>query len=178
MKLNGKVAVITGAARGIGKAITQRYAKEGAKVVITGRRQDALDEAAKTVGHSVLAVQGDVSKMADLDRLFATIKNKFGHLDVLFANAGVAEGARLGEITEEHFDRHFDINVKGVLFTVQKALRLLSEGAAVILNASVVGSKGFPNRRRVCCTKHRRNLSRKRRPKECFQMVPKSCRGG
>jgi NAD(P)-dependent dehydrogenase (short-subunit alcohol dehydrogenase family) len=145
-KLTGKVALVTGGNSGMGLATAKLFAEEGARVVITGRRQDALDEAAKTVGHSVLAVQGDVSRMADLDRLFATIKNKFGHLDVLFANAGLGQVAPLGQVTEEQFDREFAINVKGLFFTVQKALPLLRDGSSIILNASIaahMGMEGF-----------------------------------
>jgi NAD(P)-dependent dehydrogenase (short-subunit alcohol dehydrogenase family) len=145
-KLTGKVALVTGGNSGMGLATAKLFAAEGAKVVITGRRQDALDEAAKNVGPSVLAVQGDVSKMADLDRLFATIKSKFGHLDILFANAGLGGVAPLGHVTEEQFDREFAINVKGLFFTVQKALPLLRDGSSIILNASIaahMGMEGF-----------------------------------
>jgi NAD(P)-dependent dehydrogenase (short-subunit alcohol dehydrogenase family) len=142
-KLTGKVALVTGGNSGMGLATAKLFAAEGAKVVITGRRQHALDEAAKTVGHSVLAVQGDVSKMADLDRLFATIKNKFGHLDILFANAGLGQVVPLGQVTEEQFDREFAINVKGLFFTVQKALPVLRDGSSIILNASIAASKGM-----------------------------------
>ena len=145
-KLTGKVALVTGGNSGMGLATAKLFAAEGAKVVITGRRQDALDEAAKNVGPSVLAVQGDVSKMADLDRLFATIKSKFGHLDILFANAGLGGVAPLGQVTEEQFDREFAINVKGLFFTVQKALPLLRDGSSIILNASIaahMGMEGF-----------------------------------
>lgn len=145
-KLTGKVALVTGGNSGMGLATAKLFAAEGAKVVITGRRQNALDEAAKIVGPSVLAVQGDVSKMADLDRLFATIKSKFGHLDILFANAGLGGVAPLGQVTEEQFDREFAINVKGLFFTVQKALPLLRDGSSIILNASIaahMGMEGF-----------------------------------
>jgi NAD(P)-dependent dehydrogenase (short-subunit alcohol dehydrogenase family) len=142
-KLTGKVALVTGGNSGMGLATAKLFAGEGAKVVITGRRQEALDEAAKIVGPSVLTVQGDVSKMADLDRLFATIKNKYGHLDVLFANAGLGQVVPLGQVTEEQFDREFAINVKGLFFTVQKALPLLRDGSSIILNASIAASKGM-----------------------------------
>ena len=145
-KLTGKIALVTGGNSGMGLATAKLFAAEGAKVVITGRRQDALDEAAKNVGPSVLAVQGDVSKMADLDRLFATIKSKLGHLDILFANAGLGGVAPLGQVTEEQFDREFAINVKGLFFTVQKALPLLRDGSSIILNASIaahMGMEGF-----------------------------------
>jgi NAD(P)-dependent dehydrogenase (short-subunit alcohol dehydrogenase family) len=143
-KLDGKVAVVTGANSGIGLATAKRFVDEGAYVFITGRRAAELDTAAQQIGRNVTAVAGDVAKLADLDTLYATVKQVKGRIDVLFANAGIAEVAPLGEISEELFDRHFDINVKGTLFTVQKALSLLSDGASIILNASIVGSKGFP----------------------------------
>ncbi|HVV99608.1 MAG TPA: glucose 1-dehydrogenase [Planctomycetaceae bacterium] len=141
-KLTGKVALVTGGNSGMGLATARLFAAEGANVVITGRRQDALDQAAKTVGLSVLAVQGDVSNMADLDRLFGTIKDKFGHLDVVFANAGHGGVARLEQVTEDQFDSEFATNVKGLFFTVQKALPLLRDGASIILNASIAATKG------------------------------------
>ena len=144
-KLEGKVAVVTGGNSGIGLATAKRFVEEGAQVFITGRRQSELDKAAKLIGGNVTAIQGDVSKLDDLDRLFDTVKQKAGRVDVLFANAGGGEFARLGEITEEHFDKTFGINVKGVLFTVQKALPLLPDGASVILNASIVSIKGMEN---------------------------------
>ncbi|MBS1787718.1 MAG: glucose 1-dehydrogenase [Acidobacteria bacterium] len=144
-KLEGKVAVITGGNSGIGLATAKRFVEEGAQVFITGRRQNELGEAVKLIGGNVTAIQGDVSKLDDLDRLFDTVKRKAGRVDVLFANAGGGEFARLGEITEEHFDKTFGINVKGVLFTVQKALPLLPDGASVILNASIASSKGLEN---------------------------------
>jgi NAD(P)-dependent dehydrogenase (short-subunit alcohol dehydrogenase family) len=143
-KLDGKIALITGGNSGIGRATAERLVAEGAYVFITGRRQVELDLAVKKIGKNVTALQGDVSSGEDLDRVYAAIKAAKGHLDVLFANAGVAEYAPLGDITEAQFDRLFDINVKGVLFTVQKALPLLRDGASVILNDSVVGSRGFP----------------------------------
>jgi len=143
-KLEGKVAVVTGGNSGIGLATAKRFAAEGASVVITGRRQAELDKAVAEVGHSAIGVQGDVSRLADLDRLFAVVKEKYGRVDVLFANAGGATFAPLGEITEEHFDREFGINVKGLLFTVQKALPLFSDGGSIILNASIVSIKGMP----------------------------------
>lgn len=144
-KLAGKIALVTGGNSGIGLATAQRFVAEGAHVFITGRRQAELDAAAALIGKNVTGIQGDVAKLADLDRLFAAIEDQKGHLDVVFANAGVAEHAPLGAITEEAFDRAFDINVKGVLFTVQKALPLLREGASIILNASIVASKGLPD---------------------------------
>jgi len=142
-KLAGKIALVTGGNSGMGLATARLFAAEGAKVVITGRRQKDLDEAVKTVGPSALAVQGDVSKMADLDRLFATVKNKYGRLDVLFANAGFGEVAPLANVTEDQFDRQFATNVKGLFFTVQRALPLLSDGASIILNSSIANYKGM-----------------------------------
>jgi NAD(P)-dependent dehydrogenase (short-subunit alcohol dehydrogenase family) len=142
-KLDGKVALVTGGTSGIGLAAAQRLVADGAYVFITGRRQTELDAAVEKIGRSVTVVQGDVSNLADLDRLFARVKELKGRIDILFANAGIAERAVLGEITEEHFDRIFGVNVKGTLFTVQKALPLLSDGASVILTSSVVGSKGL-----------------------------------
>ena len=135
-KLEGKVALVTGGSSGIGLATAKRFVAEGAYVFITGRRQTELDAAVKEIGENVTGVQGDVSNLADLDRLFATIKQEQGHLDVVFANAGGADFAPLGAITEEHFDKMFNTNVKGLLFTVQKALPLLPQGASIILNAS------------------------------------------
>src|SRR5712691_3762410 len=140
-KLEGKIALITGGTSGIGLATAKRFVNEGADVFVTGRRGQELEAAVKEIGKGVTGVQGDVSKRADLDRLFAQIESEKGRLDVLFANAGVAKYGRLGEISEELFDSIFDINVKGVLFTVQKALPLMPDGASIILNASVVGSK-------------------------------------
>jgi NAD(P)-dependent dehydrogenase (short-subunit alcohol dehydrogenase family) len=142
-KLDGKVAVVTGGSSGIGFATAQRFATEGAHVFITGRRASELDEAVKQIGKNVTGVQGDTSSLTDLDRLFALIKEKKGHIDILFANAGVFEIAAMGAITEQHYDRMFDINVKGVLFTVQKALPLFQGGGSIILNASVVAAKGM-----------------------------------
>ncbi len=143
-KLDGKVAVVTGGNSGIGLASARRLVAEGAYVFITGRKKEELDAAVAAIGRNVTAVQGDVSKLADLDPLFATIKDLKGHIDILFVNAGIAEAAPLGEISEELYDRIFDINVKGAVFTVQKALPLLREGASIILVSSVVGSKGLP----------------------------------
>jgi len=141
-KLTGKVALITGGNSGIGLATAQRFVAEGAFVYITGRRQAELDAAVQTLGGQAVAIQGDVSNLADLDRVIATIKAQRGTLDVLFANAGIAEFAPVGAVTEAEYDRQFDINVKGTFFTVQKALPLLPDGAAIILMASIVGSKG------------------------------------
>ncbi len=142
-KLNGKVALVTGANSGIGLATAKRFVSEGAYVFITGRRQKELDAAVREIGKNVTAVQGDVSNLADLDRLFAQIKKEKGKIDIVFANAGVAKYAPLGKMTEEFYDSIFNINVKGVLFTVQKALPLLRDGSSVVLNASIVASKGF-----------------------------------
>jgi len=152
-KLDGKIAVITGGSSGIGLATAKRFVAEGAHVFITGRRASELDAVTRELGSSVTAVQSDVANLADLDKLFAVVKQTKGRIDVLFANAGIAESAPLGEITEDHFDRQFDINVKGTLFTVQKALPLLAEGASIILTSSVVGSKGFPSRSVYSVTK-------------------------
>jgi NAD(P)-dependent dehydrogenase (short-subunit alcohol dehydrogenase family) len=152
-KLEGKIALVTGGNGGIGLATAKRFVTEGAYVFITGRRTEELAAAVKEIGKNVTGVQGDVSKLADLDRLFAQIKREKGKLDILFANAGVAKYARLGSITEEFFDSIFNINVKGLLFTVQKALPLLPDGASIILNASVVGSKGLPTNSIYSATK-------------------------
>ncbi len=143
-KFDGKVALVTGGSSGIGLATAQRLAAEGAHVFITGRRRAELDAAAKKIGRNSTAIQTDVSKLADLDRIFATIREQKGKLDILFVNAGAFASVPLSAVTEEEFDREFDINVKGALFTVQKALPLLREGASVILNASVAGSKAVP----------------------------------
>jgi NAD(P)-dependent dehydrogenase (short-subunit alcohol dehydrogenase family) len=134
-------------------ATAKRFVADGAYVFITGRRQSELDDAAAEIGRNVTAVQGDVSKLADLDRLFARVKEIKGRIDILFANAGVAEGAPLGAVSEELFDRMFDTNVKGTLFTVQKALPLLSDGASIILTSSIVASKGPANRSVYSATK-------------------------
>jgi NAD(P)-dependent dehydrogenase (short-subunit alcohol dehydrogenase family) len=142
-KLEGKIAVITGGNSGIGLATAQRFVDEGAYVFITGRYQNELDKAVKQIGKNVIGVQDDVSNPADLDRLYDTVKQQKGRIDVLFANAGIAEFAHLGSITESHFDKIFNVNVKGLLFTVQKALPLFQDGGSIILTASVGGSKGF-----------------------------------
>ncbi|MDF2736563.1 MAG: dehydrogenase, short-chain alcohol dehydrogenase like protein, partial [Nitrososphaeraceae archaeon] len=142
-KLEGKIAVITGGNSGIGLATAKRFVSEGAYVFISGRRQKELDLALSEIGKNVIGIQGDVSNLADLDRLYNTVKDQKGHLDILFANAGIAQFASLGEISEEHFDNIFGINVKGLLFTVQKALPLFQNGGSIILNASIGSSKGF-----------------------------------
>ncbi len=141
-KLQGRVALVTGGTEGIGLAIAKLFVEEGAYLFITGRRQRELDEAVKTIGDNVAGIQGDVANMADLDRLYETIGRAKGRIDVLVANAGVGEFAAFGKATEEHFDKLFDINVKGTFFTVQKALPLLVEGGSVILIGSVASVKG------------------------------------
>ncbi|MGZ3676995.1 MAG: SDR family oxidoreductase, partial [Ktedonobacterales bacterium] len=138
---------------GIGLAAAKRLVVDGAYVFITGRRQRALDDAVKQIGQNVTAVAGDVSRLVDLDHLFATVQEIKGRIDILFANAGIAEGAPLGAISEEQFDRTFGVNVKGTLFTVQKALPLLADGASIILTSSIVGSKGFADRSVYSATK-------------------------
>jgi NAD(P)-dependent dehydrogenase (short-subunit alcohol dehydrogenase family) len=143
-KLEGKIALVTGGNSGIGLATAKQFVNEGAYVFITGRRKPELEAAVKDIGRNVTGVQGDVSNLGDLDRLFAQIKQEKGKLDIVFANAGVPMYAPFGEITEEHYDSIFTINVKGLLFTVQKALPLLPDGASIILNASIVASKGLP----------------------------------
>jgi len=144
-KFNGKIAVVTGGTSGIGLATAQQLAKEGAHVFITGRRQSELDAAVKLIGENVTGIQGDVSNLEDLDRLYATVKQEKGHLDILFANAGVGSFLPLGEITEEHYYKTFDVNVKGTIFTVQKALSLFpNKVGSIILNGSGAGSKGIP----------------------------------
>src|SRR2546429_1344930 len=143
-RLEGKIALITGGTSGIGLATAQQFVHEGAYVFITGRREPGLAAAVKEIGSNVTGVQGDVSNLGDLDRLFAQVKREKGTLNIVFANAGIAQYVPLGEITEEHYDAIFTINVKGLLFTVQKALPLLPDGASIILNASIVASKGLP----------------------------------
>jgi NAD(P)-dependent dehydrogenase (short-subunit alcohol dehydrogenase family) len=143
-KLNGKVAVITGGTEGIGFAAARLFVREGAFVFITGRRQKELDEAVKAIGSNVHGVQGDIANLADLDRLYDTVGKLKGRIDVLFANAGVAEFSPLAKVTEAHFDNLFNINVRGTLFSVQKGLPLLNDGGSIILTGSVAGSKGTP----------------------------------
>jgi NAD(P)-dependent dehydrogenase (short-subunit alcohol dehydrogenase family) len=143
-KLEGKVALVTGGTSGIGLATAKRFASEGAYVYITGRRQQELDSAVQEIGENARGVRGDVTNLEDLDHLFQAIKDEKGTLDVVFANAGWGEFVPLGSITEEHFDKTFDINVKGVVFTVQKALPLLKDGSAIVINASMVSVLGQP----------------------------------
>ena len=142
-RLEGKVAIVTGGNSGIGLATARRFAEEGAHVFITGRRQAELDAAVKQIGKQATGVRGDVASLGDLDSLYAEVKRQHGRIDILFANAGSAELAPLGAITEEHFDKIFSVNVKGLLFTVQKALPLFRDGGSIILNASIVASKGL-----------------------------------
>jgi NAD(P)-dependent dehydrogenase (short-subunit alcohol dehydrogenase family) len=141
-KLQGKVAVITGGSSGIGFAAAKLFVAEGAYVFITGRRQKELDEAVRVIGDNVTGIQGDVANLADLDRLYENVNATGRRIDIVFANAGIAEFAALGDITEAHFDNLFNTNVKGVLFTVQKALPLLNDGASIILTGSVASAKG------------------------------------
>ena len=152
-KLDGKIALVTGGNSGIALATAKQFVNEGAYVFITGRREAELARAVKEIGNNVTAVRGDVSDLSDLDRLFVQIKREKARLDILFANAGVARYAPLGSITEEFYHSIFDINVKGVLFTVQKALPLMPDGASIILNASIVASKGFSSHSVYSATK-------------------------
>jgi NAD(P)-dependent dehydrogenase (short-subunit alcohol dehydrogenase family) len=142
-KLAGKIAVVTGGSAGIGLGIAKRFIEEGARVFITGRRQSQLDEVMTAIAGNAAGIQGDASNLADLDRIYATIKTQAGRIDVLAVNAGVYEFGTFGEITEEHFDKTFNTNVRGLLFTVQKALPLLARGSSVILTGSMVSIKGF-----------------------------------
>jgi NAD(P)-dependent dehydrogenase (short-subunit alcohol dehydrogenase family) len=144
-KLEGKIALITGGSAGIGLATAKQFVEEGAYVYITGRRQAELDAAVASIGSNIAGIQGDVAKLTDLDRIFAQIGKEKGRLDIVFANAGLGDMAALGSITEEHFDATFNVNVKGVVFTVQKALPLMPDGGSIVLNASIVDIKGFPN---------------------------------
>lgn len=143
-RFENKIVVVTGGTDGIGLTTARAFAAEGATVYITGRRKDRLDEALEEIGHGAIGVDGDVSDLTDLDRLYAQIARDHGRVDVVFANAGVSESAPIGSIEEDHFDRVFNINVKGTVFTVQKALPLMSEGGSVVLAGSGAGSKGFP----------------------------------
>ena len=143
-KLEGKVAVITGGTSGLALASAQLFVEEGACVFITGRRQEQLDEAVRRIGRNVTGVRGDAANLDDFDRLFDTVKRAKGNVDVVFASAGKGEPAKLGEITEQHFDASFDLIVRGTLFTVQKALPLLNDGGSIIMTGSVASVKGFP----------------------------------
>jgi NAD(P)-dependent dehydrogenase (short-subunit alcohol dehydrogenase family) len=142
-KLEGKIALVTGGTAGIGLATAKRFVAEGATVIITGRRKDVLDAAIKEIGHGVSGFQGDAGNLADLDRLYAQIKQQHGRLDILFANAGIGELVTIDKVTEEHYNRIFDVNVKGVLFGVQKALPLIPDGGAIVINASIASIKGM-----------------------------------
>jgi NAD(P)-dependent dehydrogenase (short-subunit alcohol dehydrogenase family) len=144
-KLKGKIAVITGATSGMALATAKSFVEEGAYVFITGRRQAQLDAAVKEIGRNVTGVQGDAGNLADLDRLYETVKTKKGNIDIVFASAGIGEfDVPLGSITEEHFDKTFNVNVRGTLFTVQKALPLMRDGGSIIMTGSIAGVKGFP----------------------------------
>src|SRR6201996_3817121 len=143
-KLEGKVAVITAATSGMALATAKLFVEEGAYVFITGRRKEKLDEAVKLIGRNVTGVQGDAANLADLDRLYETVKREKGRIDILFASAGFGEFVAIGDITEEHFDKTFDLNVRGTLFTVQKALPLFNDGGSIFLNGSIASIKGFP----------------------------------
>jgi NAD(P)-dependent dehydrogenase (short-subunit alcohol dehydrogenase family) len=144
-KLEGKVAVITGGSSGMALASAQRFVEEGAYVFITGRRQEALDEAVKLIGRNVTGVQADSANLDDLDRLFETVKQEKGRIDVLWASAGTGEQGRLGEITEEHFDAAFSLNARGTLFTVQKALPLFNDGGSIFMTGSNASLRGYPD---------------------------------
>jgi len=144
-KLTGKTALITGGNSGIGLATAKLFAQEGAKVIITGRNKETLESARKEIGPSTTAIESDVSNLDDLDRLYTQIKQSHGTLDIVFANAGIAKPAPIQDVTPDLFDQHFNINVRGLYFTVQKALPLLVDGASIILNASLVANKGIEN---------------------------------
>ncbi len=143
-KLAGKIAVVTGGSSGIGLATAKRFVNEGAYVFITGRRKAELDAAVSEIGNNVAAVQSDVAKLADIDKLYTAVQEHRGALDIVFANAGTGEFAPLSQITEDHFDKQFNVNVKGLLFTVQKALPLMRPGGSIVLNASIVSITGNP----------------------------------
>jgi NAD(P)-dependent dehydrogenase (short-subunit alcohol dehydrogenase family) len=144
-KLDGKVAVITGGTSGMALATAKLFVEEGAYVFVTGRRQEKVDEAVKLIGRNVTGVQGDAADMDDLDRLFKTVKQEKGSIDVLFASAGMGEASKLGEITEKHFDAVFGLNTRGTLFTVQKALSLFKNGGSIIMTGSIASVKGWPD---------------------------------
>ncbi|WP_087692967.1 SDR family NAD(P)-dependent oxidoreductase [Pseudomonas sp. PE-S1G-1] len=151
--LVGKIALVTGGSSGLGLATAKCFAREGARVFITGRNQAALDDAVALIGEQAVAIQGDVSNDTDLERVSQVVGKQAGRLDILFANAGILERAPLGEITGESFDRLFAVNVKGMVFTVQKLLPLLSDGASIVLVSSLVGSKGMPGNSIYAATK-------------------------
>jgi NAD(P)-dependent dehydrogenase (short-subunit alcohol dehydrogenase family) len=160
-RLNGKTAVITGGATGIGRAAAKRFIEEGAFVFIFGRRKEALDEAVGVLGSKARAVTGSVSDPADLERLYAAVRAERGTLDIVFANAGAGSRLKLGEITAEHIDEHFDTNVKGTIFTVQQALPLMSPGGSIILTGSSAGTTGAPGMSAYSASKAAvRNLAR------------------
>ena len=144
-KLDDRIALITGGSSGIGLATAKLFIAEGARVIITGRSQDALNAAVAELGDRAVGIQGDVARLEDLDRLYREVDERFGRIDVLFVNAGIAPFVPFEQVTEEHFDQLLDVNLKGAYFTIQKALPLLSDGASIILNASVVASSGIPN---------------------------------
>src|SRR6516225_4942780 len=152
-RLEGKVAVVTGGNSGIGLATAKRLQEEGARVAISGRNKKTLDEAVRTIGNGVVAVQSDVAKLADVDKLYKEVSQKLGKIDVLFVNAGVAKFAPLADTSESLYDEQFDINIKGAYFTIQKALPLLNDGASIILNTSVAGSTGSPGTSAYSATK-------------------------
>jgi NAD(P)-dependent dehydrogenase (short-subunit alcohol dehydrogenase family) len=152
-RLEGKVAVVTGGNSGIGLATAKRLQEEGAKVAIAGRSRKTLDDAVRSIGNGVVAVQADVAKLTDVDKLYAEVSKKLGKIDVLFVNAGVAKFAPLSETSEDGYDEVFNINIKGAYFTIQKALPFLNDGASIILNTSVVDSKGFEGASAYSATK-------------------------
>jgi NAD(P)-dependent dehydrogenase (short-subunit alcohol dehydrogenase family) len=152
-RLEGKVAVVTGGNSGIGLATAKRLQEEGARVAIAGRSRKTLDDAVRAIGNGVVAVQADVAKLTDVDKLYAEVSKKLGRIDVLFVNAGVAKFAPLAETSESLYDENFDINIKGAYFTIQKALPFLNDGASIILNTSVVDSKGFEGASAYSATK-------------------------
>src|SRR3954470_18510085 len=144
-KLEGKIAVITGGSSGMALASAKRFVEEGAYVFVTGRRQEALDDAVKLIGRNVTGVRGNAANLDDLDRLFDTVKREKGRIDVLYASAGMGEAVPLGEITEQHFDRQFGLNTRGTLFAVQKALPLFNDGGSIFMTGSIASVKGWPN---------------------------------
>ncbi len=152
-RLEGKVAVVTGGNSGIGLATAKRLQQEGARVAISGRSRKTLDQAVRAIGNGVVAVQADVARLAELDKLYAEVSQKLGKIDVLFVNAGIARNVPLAETSESTFDEQFDINIKGAYFTIQRALPLLNDGASIILNTSVVDNRGTPGTSAYAATK-------------------------